>query len=106
MKSNASPSRKVALGTSKIQINVGADFAKEVKAEAEASPVQPVPDLENVPQEEVTAKDIKEEGGEPEETKKEAIVVGEAGDAPVTTVKEESNEATPMEDVKGETAKY
>ena len=103
MKSNASPSRKVALGTSKIQINVGADFAKEVKAE---SPVHPVPDLENVPQEEVTAKDVKEEGGEPEKMKKEAIVVGEAGDAPVTTVKEESNEATPMEDVKGETAKY
>ena len=80
---NASPQRKVALGTSKIQINVGSDFKKEVTdkekpAEDEKPASNPEPQL--APAEKM----------EDEQEEKPVMKVTESGDAPL--LKEESSD--------------
>jgi len=83
VKLNASPQRKVALGTSKIQINVGSDFKKEVTEKEKPTEVEKsesAPELQVSPAEKM----------EDEQKENPVMKVTESGDAPLST--EESSD--------------
>ena len=80
---NASPQRKVALGTSKIQINVGSDFKKEV-TDKPADDEKPASTGNSEPQLAPAEK------MEDEQEEKPVMKVTESGDAPLP--KEESSD--------------
>lgn len=81
VKLNASPQRKVALGTSKIQINVGSDFKKEVTdKEKPAEDEKPASTGNPEPQQQQVAPAEKMED---EQEEKPAMKVTESGDAPL-----------------------
>jgi len=100
VKLKASPQRKVALGTSKIQINVGADFNKEVneKPEDEAKPASNTSQSENEPQLPVASAEKMED----EQAEKPVMKVSESGDAPLSNA--ESSKAENKTDEKDQEA--
>ena len=80
MNASKSPQRKVALGTSKIQINVGSDFKKEVTdKEKPAEDEKPASTGNQEPQQQVAPAEKMED----EQEEKPAIKVTESGDAPL-----------------------
>jgi len=77
VKLNTSPQRKVALSTSKIQINVGADFKKEVEQKP-AEDEKPASDSKKEPQLALAEK------MDDEQEEKPVMKVSESGDAPLS----------------------